>query len=110
MGFGQEIPLAEKVGTVGCVWNFQIGGGSIKAIFQSRKLKFDMALYFGLINSSTVAKKMSFKPNLHKTDWRYSVENYFIGFVRKFYPTLIYKQIKFRCFLQILQYCNIEVY
>ena len=53
---------------------------------------------------------MSFKPNLHKTDWRYSVKNYFIGFVRKFYPTLIYKQIKFRCFLQILQYCNIEVY
>ena len=53
---------------------------------------------------------MGFKPNLHKTDWRYSVKNYFIGFARKFYPTLIYKQIKFRCFLQILQYWDIEVY
>ena len=47
--------------TVGCVWNFQIGGGSIKAIFQSRKLKFDIVLYFGLINSPTVAKKFSCK-------------------------------------------------
>ena len=47
--------------TVGCVWNFQIGGGSIKAIFQSRKLKFDMVLYFGLINCPTVAKKFSCK-------------------------------------------------
>jgi len=46
---------------------------------------------------------MGFKPNLHKTDWRYSVETYFIGFARKFYPTLIYKQIKFRLFLQILE-------
>ena len=45
---------------------------------------------------------MGFKPNLHKTDWRYSVKNYFIGFVRKFYPNLIYKQIKFWLFLQIL--------
>ena len=36
---------------------------------------------------------MGFKPNLHKTDWRYSVKTYFIGFARKFYPTLIYKQI-----------------
>ena len=46
---------------------------------------------------------MGFKPNLHKTDWRYSVKNYFIGFSRKFYPTLIYKQIKFQLFLQILK-------
>ena len=53
---------------------------------------------------------MGFKPNLHEIDWRYSVKNYFIGFVRKFYPNLIYKQIKFRCFLQILQYWDIEVY
>ena len=41
--------------TVGC------GGGSIKAIFQSKKLKFDMVLYFGLINCPTVAKKFSCK-------------------------------------------------
>ena len=47
--------------TVGCVWNFQNGGGSIKAIFQFKKLKFDMVLYFGLINSPTVAKKFSCK-------------------------------------------------
>ena len=33
---------------------------------------------------------------------RYSVENYFIGFARKFYPNLIYKQIEFRLFLEIL--------
>ena len=46
---------------------------------------------------------MGFKPNLHKTDWRYNMKNYFIGFARKFYPTLIYKQIKFRLFLQILK-------
>ena len=46
---------------------------------------------------------MGFKLNLHKTDWRYSVKNYFIRFVRKFYPNLIYKQIKFRLFLQILK-------
>ena len=46
---------------------------------------------------------MGFKPNLHKTDWRYSVKNYFIGFARKFYPTLIYNQIKFQLFLQILK-------
>ena len=46
---------------------------------------------------------MSFKPNLQKIDWRYSVKNYFIGFTKKFYPTLIYKQIKFRLFLQILK-------
>jgi len=31
------------------------------AIFQSRRLKFDMVLYFGLINSPTVAKKFSCK-------------------------------------------------
>ena len=50
--------------------------------------------------------------NLHKTDRRYSVKNYFIGFARKFYPNLIYKQIKFRLFLQfynteILRYIEI---
>ena len=38
---------------------------------------------------------MGFEPNLHQTDWRYSVKNYFIGFARKYFPTLIYKQIKF---------------
>ena len=53
---------------------------------------------------------MGFKPNLHKTDRRYSVKNNFIGFARKFYPTLIYKQIKFRLFSQILQFWDIEVY
>ena len=47
--------------TVGCVWNFQIGGGSKLAIFQYSKLKFDMVLYFGLINSPTVAKKFGCK-------------------------------------------------
>ena len=55
------MPSALIQSTVGCVWNFQIGGGSIKAIFQSKKLKFDMVLYFGLINSPTVAKKFSCK-------------------------------------------------
>ena len=59
-----------------------------------------MVPYFGLINSPTGAKIFScengiFKPNLHKTDKGYSVKNYFVGFARKFYPTLIYKQIKF---------------
>ena len=44
-------------------------------------LKFDMVPYFGLINCPTVAKifsckKWVFKPNLHKTDKRYSVKTY----------------------------------
>ena len=42
------------------------------------------------------------KPNLHKTDKRYSIKYYFIGFARKFYPNLIYKHIKFQLLLQIL--------
>ena len=93
--------------TVGCVWNFQIGGSSKSAIFQCRKLKFDMVLYFGLINCLTVAKifsckKWVFKPNLQKTDKTYSVKNFFIEFARKFYPNLIYKQIEYQLFLQIL--------
>ena len=78
-----------------------------------------MVLYFGLINSPTVAKnsdvKMGFKLNLHKTDWRYSVKNYFIGFAKKFYPTLMYKQIlkqqelfHFQTkYFNTLQYCSI---
>ena len=53
---------------------------------------------------------MDFKPNLHKTDWRYSVKNFLIGFAKKFYPNLIYKQIKFQLFLQILQFLDIDVY
>ena len=48
-------------GTVGCVWNFQIGGGCKSAIFQHSYLKFDTILYFGLINSPTVAKIFSCK-------------------------------------------------
>ena len=48
-------------GTVGCVWNFQIGGGYKSAIFQYSKLKFDIVLYFGMINSLTVAKIFSCK-------------------------------------------------
>ena len=58
---GKPLNDFPRIATVGCVWNFQIGGGSIKAIFQSRKLKFDTVLYFGLINSPTVAKKFSCK-------------------------------------------------
>ena len=42
--------------TVGCVWNFQIGGGCRLVIFQFIKLKFDMVPYFSLINSPTGAK------------------------------------------------------
>ena len=45
-----------ETSTVGYVWNFQIGGGCKSAIFQFSKLKFDMVLYFGLINSPTLAK------------------------------------------------------
>ena len=47
--------------TVGCDWNFQIGGGCKSAIFQYIKLKFDLVKYFGLINSPTVAKIFSCK-------------------------------------------------
>ena len=47
--------------TVGCVWNFQIGGGSKSAIFQFSELKFDIVPYFGLINSPTGAKIFSCK-------------------------------------------------
>jgi len=49
-------PALLKFGTVGWVWNFQIGGGCESAIFQYSKLKFDLILYFGLINSPTVVK------------------------------------------------------
>ena len=41
---------------------------------------------------------------------RISIKTYFIGFARKFYPSLIYKQIKFQLFLQILQFWDIQVY
>ena len=54
----------QNVDTVGCVWNFQIGGGCKLAIFQFSKLKFDMVLYFGLINCTTVAKIFSSKNGL----------------------------------------------
>ena len=47
--------------TVGCIWNFQIGGGSKWAIFQFSKLKFDMIPFFSLIHSPTVAKILSCK-------------------------------------------------
>ena len=37
------------------------GGGCKLAIFRYSELKFDMALYFGLINSQTVAKRFGCK-------------------------------------------------
>ena len=50
--------------TVGCVWNFQIGGGCKLTIFQYNRLKFDMVLHFGLINCPTVVKIFSCKKSV----------------------------------------------
>ena len=54
-------PFFKHTSTVGCVWNFQNGGGCKLAIFQFSKLKFYMVPYFGPINCPTVAKIFSCK-------------------------------------------------